>query len=265
MRFKKITITTLALSIFILIEGCHSTKPVIAVASGGSEMLYMNQWNLTELEGRSFVITAGTQPHLLFFPGQVNRVSGSTGCNKLNGSFVLSAANSMTFSPLATTKMACIGDNVESKFLAVLGKVTNWSIINNQLLLKNGKVIMVKLNAVTAEATILNGTWELNYITGPKIAFNAMYPDKKPQIKFNLTENELGGNTSCNGFSSKITIDRNKISIAEPFAKTMIFCEGGGETTFLNMLKKVNKYAVTNGNTLAFIMGDVAVMRFTKK
>ena len=45
----------------------------------------------------------------------------------------------------------------------------------------------------------------------------------------------------------------------------MIFCEGGGETTFLNMLKKVNKYAVTNSNTLSFIMGDVAVMRFTKK
>ena len=151
MILKKITITTLALSIFILMAGCHSTKPVIAVASGGSEMLFMNQWNLTELDGRSVVINAGTQAHLLFFPGQISRVSGSTGCNKLNGSFVLSAANTMTFSPLATTKMACVGDNVESKFLAVLGKVSNWSIINKQLLLKNGKVITAKLNAVTAD------------------------------------------------------------------------------------------------------------------
>ena len=92
-----------------------------------------------------------------------------------------------------------------------------------------------------------------------------MYPDKKPQIKFSLTENELGGNTSCNGFSSKITINGTQISIAEPFAKTMIFCEGGEETTFLNMLKKINRYAVSDGNTLAFIIGDVAVMRFTRK
>ena len=265
MLLKKITITTLALAIFFLVAGCHSTKPVIAVASGGSEMLYMHQWNLTELGGKAVVITAGTQPHLLFFPGQVSRVSGSTGCNKLNGSFVLSAANSMKFSPLATTKMACVGDNVESKFLEALGKVNSWAIIINQLLLKNGNVIMAKLNAVTAEATTLNGIWELNYISGSRIAFNAMYPDKKPQIKFNLTANELGGNTSCNGFSSKITIDENKISIAEPFAKTMIFCEGGGETTFLNMLKKINIYAVTDSNTLTFIMGDVAVMRFIKK
>ena len=151
MLFKKITITTLTLAIFFLIAGCHSSKPLIPVASGGSEMLYMHQWNLTELEGKAVVITAGTQPHLLFFPGQVSRVSGSTGCNKLNGSFVLSAAKSMTFSPLATTKMACIGDNVESKFLEVLGKVSNWAVINNQLLLKNGNLITAKLNAVKAD------------------------------------------------------------------------------------------------------------------
>ena len=128
------------------------------MASGGSEMLFMHQWNLSELEEKAVVITAGTQPHLLFFPGQVSRVSGSTGCNKLNGSFVLAAENSMTFSPLATTKMACIGDNVESKFLEVLGKVNRWAMINKQLLLKNGEVIMAKLNAVKAEAATLNGT-----------------------------------------------------------------------------------------------------------
>ena len=88
---------------------------------------------------------------------------------------------------------------------------------------------------------------------------------KKPFIKFNLSENEVGGNTTCNGFSSKMVINGNKISIAEPFAKTMIFCEGGGESTFLNMLKKANKYAVTNENTLTFLIDDVAVMRFIKK
>jgi heat shock protein HslJ len=150
MLFKKITLTTSALAIFFLIAGCQNTKPVIANASGGSEMLFMHQWNLTELKGKNVVITTGTQPQLLFFPGQVNRVSGSTGCNKLNGSFVLSAANTMKFSSLVTTKMACVRDNVESQFLEVLGKVNSWAIINKQLVLKNGKVIMAKLNAVTA-------------------------------------------------------------------------------------------------------------------
>ena len=35
-----------------------------------------------------------------------------------------------------------------------------------------------------------------------------------------------------------LTIDGNKITISEPFAKTMISCEGNGENTFLDMLKK---------------------------
>ncbi len=45
----------------------------------------------------------------------------------------------------------------------------------------------------------------------------------------------------------------------------MIFCEGGGEEAFLNMLKKVNRYALTNDKTLTFLIDDVAVMRFAKK
>ena len=266
MLIKKIT-TSIALAIFILVVGCHNTKPVSAGATGGSKMLFQYQWDVTELNGQQVVISSGSQPNLLFYTGQVNRVSGSTGCNKLNGSFELTGVNFIKFSPLGTTKMACMGDNVESTFLKALEKVNKWSIINKQLLLNNGKMLMVKLNAVIPESSKLDGTWELNYISGSRIAFEGLYPDKKPQITFNLPANELGGNTSCNGFSSKITIDGNKITIAEPFAKTMIFCEGGGEAIFLNMLKKVNKYAVTDGNLkiLTFMIDDVAVMRFTRK
>ena len=264
MLMKKITTSIASLAIFISLTVCHSTKQVSAGASGGSEMLFQYQWDVTELQGQPVTISSGNQPNLLFFPGKLSTVSGSTGCNKLNGSFELTAVNFIKFSPLTTTKMACIGDNVELKFLAALAKVNNWSIINNQLLLNTGKTNMAKLKAVTPESAKLNGTWELNYISGSRIAFSGLYPEKKPQITFNLAAYELGGNTSCNGFSSKITIDGNKISIAEPFAKTMIFCEGGGETTFLNMLKKVNRYAVTDSNTLTFMIDDVAVMRFTK-
>lgn len=244
--------------------GCHSTKPISGGSTGGSEMLYQHQWVVTEIQGKQVSTSSENQPYLLFSPGQVNKVSGSTGCNRITGSFELTGVNFIKFSPLATTKMACPGNNVEQKFLDALSKVNNWSISNNQLLLSSGKILLVKLNAITPESAKLHGTWELNYISGPRIAFNGLYPDKKPEISFKLDVNELGGNTSCNGFSSKIKIDGNKITIAEPFAKTMIFCKGGGEETFLNMLKKVNKFSV-NGNTLTFLIDDVAVMRFTRK
>lgn len=110
----------------------------------------------------------------------------------------------------------------------------------------------------------LTGTWELNYISGIRIAFNGLYPNTKPTISFGKVAGELNGNTGCNGFSSKVTIDGNKLSVSEPGAMTMRHCEGGGERHFLDMLKKVNTYDV-NDSVLTLIQGDIAVMRFAKK
>lgn len=210
-----------SLVLLILISGCNGPKKVSDGSAGGSELLFQYRWDVTELEGEAVLVSAEKQPNLLFYPGQVSRVSGNTGCNMLNGSFELVAGNAIQFSPLITTKKACLGDNVEAKLLAVLEKINTWNISDNQLLLKNGKALLAKLKAVPVESAKLFGDWELNYLSGPRIAFDGLYPDKKPRINFKLATNELGGNTSCNGFSSKIIIDGNKITIAEPFAKTI--------------------------------------------
>ncbi len=226
-------------------------------------MLYKYKWYLTELQGQPFTFIGNDNyAHLLFTAGQPNKVVGSTGCNRLNGSYDLTGVNFIKFSPLATTRMACEG-NIEAQFIEALGQVNNWSIANEQLLLNNGKIVVAKLNAVSMETEKLSGTWDLNFISGLRIAFDGLYPDKKPYISFNFSAKELGGNTTCNGFSSKFTMNGNNIKFADPL-KTMIFCEGGGEEAFLNMLKKVNKYAVSDGNTLTFMIDDVAVMRFAK-
>jgi heat shock protein HslJ len=110
----------------------------------------------------------------------------------------------------------------------------------------------------------LKGNWEMNYISGMRIAFQGLYPQSKPSMTFDLVKNEVNGNTSCNGFISKITVDGNKINISEPGPMTMRYCEGGGEKPFLEMLKKITSYNV-NGDTLTLIQGDIAVMRFNKK
>ena len=112
----------------------------------------------------------------------------------------------------------------------------------------------------------LAGTWVLNYITGPRIAFDGLYPEKKPTITFDITTNMVSGNTSCNSFSGKLNADGNKISFTNAMALTKMMCINmQGETVFLEMLQKVNTWSVTDGNTLNFIMGDIAIMRFTKK
>lgn len=111
----------------------------------------------------------------------------------------------------------------------------------------------------------LGGTWELNYISGPRIAFNGLYPGKKPIIKFDIAEKRFSGNTSCNSFSGQLIADDAAINFTKPFMMTKMACPGEGETTFVEMLKKASTYTITNDSTLNFMMGDIAIMRFSKK
>jgi heat shock protein HslJ len=115
------------------------------------------------------------------------------------------------------------------------------------------------------DTTLLNGTWELNYISGPRIAFEGLYPEKKPTITFDVAGNKVMGNSSCNSFNGKLNVTGNKINFNEPMAMTRMMCPGDGETTFMETLKKVDSWSVTDGKTLNLLMGDVAMMRFSKK
>lgn len=113
----------------------------------------------------------------------------------------------------------------------------------------------------------LEGTWELNYITGPRIAFDGLYPDKKPIINFNLKENKVAGNNSCNQYFGVLKVDGNKINFKDAkMGMTMMACPGEGENVYMKTLEKIDSYSISeDGKTLNFIMGDIAMMRFEKK
>lgn len=243
-------------------------KPITGSSPKTNNILYQYKWYLSDLNGNAYAFAGrgdgGSNDYtwLQFSEGKPAKVSGNTGCNKMMGTADITSATAIKFSPVATTKMACPG-NTETTLLNAIATVDNYSIADTQLLLNSGSTLVAKLNGVSMEADKLGGTWELNYISGPRIAFEGLYPDKRPFISFNFSAKEITGNTTCNGFSAKYTMNGNNIYFADAL-KTMMFCEGGGEETFLNMLKKVNKYSL-NDNTLTFLIGDVAVMRFAKK
>lgn len=113
----------------------------------------------------------------------------------------------------------------------------------------------------------LDGTWELNYISGPRIAFDGLYPNKKPNITFDTKENRVSGNNSCNSYTGKLNVTGNKIDFTQPMAVTKMMClDGQGEQTYMGALQKITSYDITDdGKTLNFISGDIAMMRFTKK
>ena len=114
-----------------------------------------------------------------------------------------------------------------------------------------------------ASENLYNTTWELDYISGPRIAFTGLYPDKKPRITFNKSTQKVEGNNSCNGYSATYTLKDDTISFGEPGATTMMYC-GEGEKVFLNTIKKVNKYEIDTNNNLNLMIDDITMLRFKK-
>jgi heat shock protein HslJ len=107
-------------------------------------------------------------------------------------------------------------------------------------------------------------TWELDYISGPRIAFEGLYPNKKPSIKFDKSTSQVFGNAGCNGYSAPYTLKGNSLTFGEQGPTTMMFCEGGGEQTFLQTIKKITSYSIDKDGKLNLIMNDVPMMRFKK-
>jgi heat shock protein HslJ len=112
----------------------------------------------------------------------------------------------------------------------------------------------------------LKGTWELIDITGSDIRIDSLYPEKKPSITFDVTNNIISGNTGCNNFNGRFNTDGNKIYFPEPIAMTRMICANGvGENIFLEAHRKISTYSVSKGTTLNLMTGDIVVMRFVKK
>ncbi|WEK19795.1 MAG: META domain-containing protein [Candidatus Pedobacter colombiensis] len=133
-------------------------------------------------------------------------------------------------------------------------------------------VILITISALVACTSMkpnqavqkLTGQWQLNYISGIKMTFDDLYPWAKPTLNFNAPFTEVSGNTSCNGFSTKLVVDGTKMTISQPGAMTMKHCEGDGEMKFMEMLKKVNAYNI-DGNLLTLLHDGFPVMTFNKK
>ncbi len=102
-------------------------------------------WVLTDFGGRSLPVGAspneGPRLEIRLTEG---RVSGTTGCNRLNGP-VKADSRQIQFGPLATTRMACPGEvgRFEGDFLEALSQTMTYRVADGKLaLLRDGKLVM---------------------------------------------------------------------------------------------------------------------------
>lgn len=124
-------------------------------------------------------------------------------------------------------------------------------------------LVLTACNTQKTEEKLFGITWELEYISGPRISFEGLFPDKKPQITINKETMRVEGNNGCNGYSSNVTVNDNNISFGEPGPTTLMYC-GEGETFFLNTIKKVNKFHIDEDGKLNLTIDEVPMMRFKR-
>lgn len=111
-------------------------------------------WRLVELNGKEISVNteAGDNEPFLNLQKENNRVSGNTGCNNLMGSFKVASdygnEGEISFSQMATTRMACMNVNYEQDYLNALENTDNYSISNDTLSLKTGNDILAKFIGV---------------------------------------------------------------------------------------------------------------------
>ena len=97
----------------------------------GSASLFGKRWRLTEMGERSF----GTGEPYLEFDREQGRFSGSSGCNRIFGSFRVDGAD-LKFTPVASTRRACLdpeAQQVEASFLKALETTTRFGIQSDVL------------------------------------------------------------------------------------------------------------------------------------
>jgi heat shock protein HslJ len=125
-------------------SGVYEFEPMPSGSVGGvigirGPTLEKTNWMLTQLGDRAITEDAVSTRPTLTLDSDSQRASGSSGCNRMTGSYELTG-DSLTFGAMAGTMMACIkGMDVEKDYLAALARVKKWQIKGQELVLLDGE------------------------------------------------------------------------------------------------------------------------------
>jgi heat shock protein HslJ len=167
-------------------------------------------WQLNSVNnGREAVVSAlaGTQVTASF--GADGSVAGSGGCNTYRGSYTLNG-NSLTFGPLATTRMACAQPimDQETAFFQALQTTATFSFESGQLWLRdaNGstQVIFAAPPVAPPRAVPVGVMWRIQYYNNGQDGLAMALPTAQANAVFGA-DGRVAGSTGCNNFNGPYT------------------------------------------------------------
>lgn len=120
-------------SLAIVLMGCTTMEG----STVHDEPLVNTYWKLTQVGATAPEAVYNEREAHFVLHTEENRVAGSTGCNRLMGSYRLENG-ALRFGALATTRMACLeGGETEQAFLAALEATATWQIEGQTLTLRD--------------------------------------------------------------------------------------------------------------------------------
>ena len=117
-----------------LLASCSTAEKTTSLATLNGE------WNIEKIEGKSIDKSLNESEAFLGFDTAKKSVYGSTGCNRLTGSFDIDANNVLDLSKMGSTRMMCKDMTTETMVLEALQKVKTFKVDKKgNLLLTNEK------------------------------------------------------------------------------------------------------------------------------
>ncbi len=209
------------------------------------------------------------------FSSSDGQVTGSGGCNNYFAGYTSNDDGDLTIDgPIGATMMACEnGAAQEAAYLSALETVTGWALTEEgrlELTYDSGKPYEEKLVYMPGETPLTGATWQLVSWGDPE-ELTAVEEGTTVTAIFvpeTDTSGTVGGNATCNSYTSNYTLDGNQISFG-PIAATMMLCPFGAEqeAAYLAALAAAQTYEILGPNMqiVYSIDGESGVLNFTSE
>lgn len=192
-------------------------------------------------------------------------VSGSGGCNNYSTGYTSDDSGNLTIDgPIAATMMACeTGADQEIAYFSALETVTNYSLTEEgrlELAYSSGQPYDEKLVFAPGETALIGTTWRLVSYGDPD-DLTAVEEGTSVTAEFlpeTDTTGTVGGNATCNSYTTSFTLDGDNISFG-PVMGTMMMCPVGAdqETAYLAALESAKTYQMFGPNMQITYEGGV--------
>ena len=245
---------TIALAVLtVATVGCTQTTP----GSSGrpaTSTIANTEWVLGTFAEQP--IPSGTPITLQF---ALVKAAGFGGCNQFSTSYVSDGASTLTFGPIASTRMACAGggDVFETAYFAALARVRKYTIEDSTLTLSGENGAALLTYGEMAPATV-EGPWIVTNVNNGTGGVSPVPTGISAAMSF-LNDGTMEGFGGCNDFSGPYTVDGDSIAIG-PLMSTMKACSdeiNAFESQLLTALDNSTTWSVSAG-TLDLRDGDGA-------